>query len=222
MCIMQTHDAAMAFRSRVSDCWHWLGAVDQHGYGSFFHSNERIGAHRFAWILANGSIPDGLFVCHRCDNPLCVNPAHLFLGTHNQNMRDMSEKGRAARGEASGRSVLKEDDVRRIYDLRGEGKSYNEIGRMLGITGTAVGFVLRGKRWRHMLDQMPAFNPDVLAATRRKRPCGEDAKAAKLSETQVREIRASREPSTRIAKQYGVSAPMIRKIRLRQKWKHVA
>jgi len=75
-------------------CWTWAGATWGRGYGAFKHEGRQVYAHRFAWEMAKGPIPAGLFVCHHCDNPLCVRPDHLFLGTHTDNMRDASRKGR--------------------------------------------------------------------------------------------------------------------------------
>jgi len=76
------------------DCWLWRGGVGGNGYGAFVTAECRFNpAHRFSYELANGPIPKGMHVLHRCDVPLCVNPAHLFLGTHADNMRDLKEKG---------------------------------------------------------------------------------------------------------------------------------
>jgi len=78
-------------------CWEWRGHLNTPGYGYFLCRAQVIPAHRFSWELANQSaIPDGLSVCHKCDNPKCVRPEHLFIGTHKENMLDMCRKGRAS------------------------------------------------------------------------------------------------------------------------------
>lgn len=77
-----------------SGCWLWLGWVNAKGYGRMYARGTNVGAHRFAWSAVNGSIPAGLYVCHKCDTPSCVNPAHLFLGTPTDNNHDMVAKKR--------------------------------------------------------------------------------------------------------------------------------
>ena len=105
------------------DCWLWKQSTDRHGYGQTGHDGLHWSAHRLAWQLSNGPIPDGLFVLHHCDNPPCCNPAHLFLGTQADNMADMVSKGRANLDNGRGKP-LSEERKRRIADaLRGKPKS---------------------------------------------------------------------------------------------------
>ena len=135
-------------------CWIWTAARSPRGYGAFGRGSREarvILAHRFSWEQANGPIPDGLCVLHRCDNPPCVNPAHLFLGTRTDNNRDMHAKGRAnpPRGERHPRARLTEEKVREIRRLAAAGISQRQIARMFGVSKGAVASVVT-RQWKHV------------------------------------------------------------------------
>jgi len=108
-------------------------------------------AHRIAWELKNnGPVPDGKCVLHHCDNPPCVNPNHLFLGTHAANMLNMVEKNRQARGEQNGRRKLTEVDVLRIRRGYYADLTTKEIAKKLGVSCRTIQKVLRGVAWKHV------------------------------------------------------------------------
>lgn len=132
----------------VADCWFWVGARHRLGYGLF---NGRK-AHRASWEIHCGAIPAGMSVLHRCDVRNCVNPAHLFLGTQADNMRDMVAKGRhrsaPAFGEANPASRLTADQVREMRALRrGQGLSYRVIAERFGVTTMTAHRAINGTAW---------------------------------------------------------------------------
>jgi hypothetical protein len=130
-------------------CLLWTGAVNNWGYGRFLYQGKARFAHRVAWALTHGPIPDGLHVCHSCDRPLCVNPEHLFLGTDLDNTRDMFAKGRnhSRAGTSNGNAKLTESDVRTI---RGSPLGHSELGRVYGVSPQTIFSIRRRKLWRHL------------------------------------------------------------------------
>ncbi|WP_126463654.1 HNH endonuclease signature motif containing protein [Sulfuritortus calidifontis] len=141
--------AKFAFDSNTG-CWIWTGARHPQGYGLIkLKDGAQLRAHRVAYELAHGPIPDGLQVCHRCDNRRCVRPGHLFLGTAKDNAADMVAKGRAARntGERNGASRLTRQDIEAI---RADDSLYRELASRFRVSPSAIGLIKRRERWKHV------------------------------------------------------------------------
>lgn len=136
-----------------SDCLMWIGATTDttrggdHGIMRWDGKNEK--AHRLAWIAKHGPIPDGQQVLHRCDVPRCVNPDHLWLGTHDENMADMLAKGRA-RGMPGIRHHKAKLSEAQILMIRADKRSGAELARVLGVTRSLVNQIRRGEVWTHI------------------------------------------------------------------------
>lgn len=137
-------------------CWLWTAGLYASGHGKFVPEHGRTTpAHRFAWELANGPIPQYLFVCHNCpggDNPACVNPAHMFLGTVADNMQDAARKGRMERGSARHSSKLTEEKVREIRRRAIAGEMNVTLAREFGVTPTLIGQIVKRTAWSWLDD----------------------------------------------------------------------
>ena len=132
---------------KTDGCWGWTGAT-RRGYGACINNSGRMdGAHRFSWRLHFGTIPDDINVLHKCDNPPCTRPDHLFLGTDMDNTIDKIQKQRQACRESHGNAVLDEFKVREIRRLSNEGTPCTEIARRLVVPRTTVSNVLNGWSW---------------------------------------------------------------------------
>ena len=142
------------YKVLVNGCWEWLGAKDRAGYGT-----RRIGkrnksknwfAHRLSYKHYNGDFDESLCVCHSCDNPICINPEHLFLGTHADNMRDMTNKGRnkgpriSMRGEKHPRAVYSQKIIKRVKNLISEGLPNHVIAKNTEVHVSTVNQIKRG------------------------------------------------------------------------------
>ena len=140
---------------KSAECWEWQGYCNPYGYGSFNLNGKMQYAHRVAWELANGTVPDGLCVLHSCDNPPCVRPSHLFLGTLTDNSRDMVQKGRCRgaenAGEGNGRAKLTTGSVRLIRAMYASGHYvHSELASIFGICKTHASDITNHKYWRHL------------------------------------------------------------------------
>ena len=134
-------------RRGPDECGLWTAAKLKSGYGSFEFHQKTSRAHRVSWMLAHGNMPDGLFVCHTCDVRACVNPAHLFLGTHSDNMKDKQRKQRAPHGEDQWQAKLTEADV---IEMRRSHLSLSKIAAIFGIAVSNVSQIRSRKRWAHV------------------------------------------------------------------------
>ena len=140
------------YQIQENNCWLWTGGTRLNGKGVAYprHHNDdqkSIGAHRFAYELTHGEIPKGMYVCHKCDTPLCVNPDHLFVGTHHDNMRDMVQKKRSftGRGESKiGRSKLTNEQAQQIRLMQ---FSQSKIAALFGVSQSTISRIKRGESY---------------------------------------------------------------------------
>jgi len=136
----------------MSGCWIWTGSCFRLGYGSVRFEGKTRSAHRLAWELLRGPIPEGLNVLHKCDVPSCVNPDHLFAGTHQENMQDKAAKGRCnlPNGENNPMAKLTEDNVREIREKYVWGVGVH-LARKFGVHRSIITDVVKGKTWRRVI-----------------------------------------------------------------------
>jgi len=137
-------------------CWEWMGIKNKQGYGLFTIKHKQYLAHRITYKSIYGEIPDGLFVLHKCDNPSCCNPNHLWIGTHQDNMNDMvfKKRQRSLFGEKHRNAKLTNKDVLKIRELYSTGEYYQaELGRMFGVYKGEICDIVHNKIWKHLLKE---------------------------------------------------------------------
>jgi hypothetical protein len=143
-------------RAGPDDCWLFMGQCDRNGYGRFKLNMRQVFAHRVAWIVTNGPIPIDrwgrpLHMLHRCDNPPCCNPAHLFPGDQRANVQDAIVKGRkGALGATNANARLTTPIVRAIRRAYASGRSQQSIADERGLSQTHVSSIVRGRAWSHV------------------------------------------------------------------------
>jgi hypothetical protein len=143
--------------SKNGDCWNWTGAVNNKGYGQFHLKGKTVLAHRVSFEDFNGPIKEGMWVLHRCDNPRCVNPNHLFLGDASTNMQDCAAKGRLGfqrlprRGEDHSGSKLTASQVVSIREIfRAGGVTQQDLAERFGISPSQVNNIVHRRHWREV------------------------------------------------------------------------
>lgn len=199
-------------------CWVWNGAMDKAGYGKILKEPGKnqayFFAHRLSYQIHYGEFNNEFHVCHKCDNPSCVNPEHLFLGTHQDNMDDMVRKGRgkgkALFGEQILWSKLTDEKVETIINSYNSGEKVSVLSKRHGVSINNIYSILKGELWSH-IDKKANYIP------------GRDYK--KITESDVRQIRKIKEETnktmTQIAKEFGISLSSVSKIVKFQYWKGV-
>lgn len=199
----------------TEECWIWAAGLDADGYGRFrgvYEGMQYTRAHRYSWALHNRqNIPKGMLVCHRCDNPRCVNPDHLFLGTDSDNMRDKIAKNRhnVPKGELNRRAILTEAQALAIL---GDPRPYAQIAADYGVTAPTIGSIKNRESWAHL--EVEVVKNSAPRANRK-------GKGTKITEADVREILKAEKSGTELAEQFGVSRGLICNIQKRRTWAHV-
>lgn len=217
---------AAKYPNLTEPCWIWTKAKSNNGYGVTSFDWKQTPTHRAAWVLTNGQIPDGLCVLHKCDNPPCCNPSHLFLGTPADNAADMVAKKRQSkgiehsdaitprrlRGEESPTCILTEESVTEMRKLYlQDGLSSREIAKRFGIADSHVFRIVKGECWKHI--PLPECTYT------------ESRRFSKLTPETVREIRALRTtgmPVNEIAHKFGLSIYTTNDIVYRRTWKDLS
>jgi hypothetical protein len=136
-------------------CWLWNASLSTGGYGQFTAPTggnrvKNAPAHRFSWELYNGPIPSGKHILHKCDTRHCVNPEHLFVGTHQQNMQDRDSKGRQAKGARSGLAKLCDEKILAIRSRYKLGETQTVLASVFGVNQTKISDIVTRKTWKHV------------------------------------------------------------------------
>lgn len=212
---MSIEDRFMQRVRKTDSCWLWLGSKDRDGYPLFMAeiNGERFRkGHRVSYAMFRGKVGNGILVCHTCDNPSCVNPDHLFLGTSDDNMKDKAAKGRSRvpQGEKSPHAKLTQEQAQAILI---DARPYIAIANEYGISATTVGSIKQRASW-------PELSGVAVKAKRLGRQ-GSACYRAVLTDDDVRLIRSSADTGKSLAEHFKVSRSTITDIRKNRSWKHI-
>lgn len=216
-------DFVIHFRSRLrvsaqtwngTYCLEWTGAIGKHGYGNLRYDHEGVRwhkPHRLAWLIAHGSIPDGMSVLHHCDNKPCANEEHLFLGTAKDNHDDMRKKRREANpprhvGAQHPEAKLTEQQVTSIRHARSQGAHVKALAKQHGVTHQLISRIARGEIWPHAPGPITKNDPEVEL---------DDQCVAS-----IRQLRARGARLTELAARFGISSQQISRIVRGDRWAH--
>lgn len=198
-------------------CWLWFGAKGVGGYGVLSVRSRKRLAHRVAWVLANRrEIRAGKMICHRCDNPPCVNPDHLYEGTNRENSRDKVRRNRQPRGSQVGGAKLTGELAARLRAAR-TWSELRQIAAKAGVSENHAREVRRARSWKHL---GPPASERLTGIFRR----GEQIESARLTERDVVELRrrvSSGETQTSLALEFGITQSAVSLIVRGRRWKHV-
>jgi predicted XRE-type DNA-binding protein len=203
-------------------CWIWSGEIADHGGGILRIGGQTLSAYRLSYEIYIGEIIQNLCVCHSCDVRACVNPDHLWLGTHAENMADAAQKNRMHPGEKSAQSKLQNEQVIEIVNLYKTGSySQEKLGNMFGVKHSIISGIITGKNWKH-LDLDRSFrkgrgSPGEKNGTRlhpEKIKRGEDHPSTKVSDSTIKEIKRlyPQLSQRQLAKQFNISQTQVGRI----------
>lgn len=143
-------------------CWNWTGQLTHNGYGRHSYKEKGMSATRVSWNIHKGEIDFdlmGILVCHKCDNPACVNPDHLFLGTQKDNMQDCVDKNRINKGTDRPQHILTEENVKEARRLRqNEEYSFEKLSNLFGVSKSGITNAIKGNTWKHVDYPIPTFH----------------------------------------------------------------
>ena len=131
-------------------CWEWNKSKSKSGYAKIWYRGSTMRGNRVSYLAFIGDIPEGILVCHHCDNRSCINPDHLFLGTHKDNCHDSIQKCRHAHGEKSSKSKLKSEHITEIRKLYSSGISQEKISKKYNVNQSCISSIILKKTWNHI------------------------------------------------------------------------
>lgn len=209
--------AKVDLRSSI-ECWNWNGAKRPTGYGMIRIDGKTCATHRIAYQLQKGEIPEGMEILHSCDNPSCCNPAHLDVGTHQQNIQDMRNRFRMKNQILTNNQV---EAIRKLYFV--ENVKQKDIAILIGAKKATISSAIRGKNWAN--HGKPSADILRAASLRTKaRPKGEQNPSSKLTSESVLTIRFEHKAGaiqSELAAKFQVSKMTISRIVRRELWPHI-